>query len=1179
MTQSRRAFLSESAAALGAAVISRRFNLPAALSNTPQPIRISLNAFLPETFDYLYWRLWDPYLLPLGIPRINQNDPGEPLDLLLIGERSIDQSETETLTADLVQSGLEDDRPRTGHDNGVQSNILKQLATARGLIAVQPALLGEPLADSIAARCGVTFTGWNYETPTYSLATDHPLLVPLGQSVGSIVAPHVPYEWKLGVKAINEADVVTRFPTGEPDIISHKRSVFVSSNLFSDLYHFRRHADYNIYEASVTGTLVNLVRSALGAPPVSIPFPETYDEWRYHFYGYGYGRQFILKLMGQKGKSLSATVRQDVLRQLDHADTLIAEAAKSLLNGNIDAMQQTYRNAALELVACRKSITKVEPYFVRGWHGGLLSDQVVDGMLVGHAEWGWPSFTMRWAEDRIRTSEKLKFKQVNQVNGATWYQIEQHGMTDLAMWQKASADGILDSIKGMYSDAYLEVLGTESNIRQFEFGLQAFHAIGAKVRTFMVAGDDFAYHPQVPQIIRGFGFEYAMLRSGGPGKIKGIDHEVILWKGLDGSSVPSVPTYSSVPWPSINARPQAGINQMQKMMVAADTIGFKTVLGGGAVDAALEMYGEYEYEALNSVAPVQATQTNVAEYCQLVSQDPPPYFLGVDELQGEPWFWSGFGSINAICREDRRLERLLVAAEKFSVIAMQQGSTYPAAPLELAWRDLLSSQDHFAYGCGGPDNPEGYHVGGYMEPFIPDYPGPRTPITMEDTSLRWKARTESAAQSALDDAFSYLSNHEQKGAAAHSQQLLVFNPLNWERSDIVQAWIKPSGKASHLEVSDGHNVTPATIIAHRNGENGEEIQISFHAQSPSLGFRAYTVQEKKANQQVDPGQPTHLENQFLRVEVDPKTGGITSLFDKSTGKERLKPGTRTRFACSEPLINSDNDQVTVTVDRSDAILHRLQIAGHLGVCPYKMWLTLGHESPCLEVDLEVDYGKGAIFGFKGMFDSLLRIILPFAEGGSRWVNQPFGVYPTKGNHPVMLDFCDVSDGTSGMALMHDGVPGLHIDGSNVELLICDGNPPTRGIQKYRFALYPHAGDWRKAQVLQQAHEFQQPLIAHPLKTGGVTLPLERSYLNVPSDVILSALNVTDGQVRARFYDATGEARTVRTEWAFPLAKAWSAQLNGKVDEEISLTGNALQFELPAWKIFTLVGQHEKEAKA
>ena len=82
-----------------------------------------------------------------------------------------------------------------------------------------------------------------------------------------------------------------------------------------------------------------------------------------------------------------------------------------------------------------------------------------------------------------------------------------------------------------------------------------------------------------------------------------------------------------------------------------------------------------------------------------------------------------------------------------------------------------------------------------------------------------------------------------------------------------------------------------------------------------------------------------------------------------------------------------------------------------------MVLTLAHESPWLEVDLEIDYGKGAIFGFKMRPETLLRAIFPFSAGGTRWVNQPFGVYQTAVNNPVTLDFCDAFDGSSGVAIL------------------------------------------------------------------------------------------------------------------------------------------------------------------
>ena len=80
------------------------------------------------------------------------------------------------------------------------------------------------------------------------------------------------------------------------------------------------------------------------------------------------------------------------------------------------------------------------------------------------------------AEQRLQAAEQQSTPTVNQVCGNTWDIIADYGITDLARWRNASAAGLVETVKGMYSDAYLEVLGTESNLRQLEFGIRALAA-------------------------------------------------------------------------------------------------------------------------------------------------------------------------------------------------------------------------------------------------------------------------------------------------------------------------------------------------------------------------------------------------------------------------------------------------------------------------------------------------------------------------------------------------------------------------------------------------------------------------------------------------------------------------------------------------------------------------------
>ncbi len=1130
-TGTRRQFLSR--AALGATLAPEM-----RAQSARKRFSVAIAASSAEVLDFLSWRLWDPFVLQAGIPQVAGRGGNAPVDLLILGQ---------------YQSGR---------------GIEVAMERAGGVIAVQPAELKAPLAAAVASRMGVRFRKWDYKTPAFSVATGHPLLQPLACTTGRSFLPHLPFAWHMEIEPV-KAEVVTRFTSGAPDIVINGRSALIASNLVFEVLQYHRHPDTLQFNGDLSLVLANLTLAAIGAQPVDVPAPKLYLDWRDHFYGYAFGREFIFELLALKGESVGGALRELVEYEAAHSDELIAAAAGCLLRDDVPGMQALYRDAAEGLLRCRLALTKVQPYFIRGWHGGLLSDRMVDGEIIGYAEWGWPSRTMKWTEARLAVSERLGYKQINQVGGATWDQIADRGLTDLDRWKRASAAGLIESVKGMYSDAYMEVIGPESNIRQFEYGLRAFRRMSQGVRTFMVATDDFAFHPQLPQILKSFGFEFAVLRPGGPGRFKGVDCAQLLWKGLDGTCIQAVPNYATVPQTLIAGN--GGIARMPQFLLAAEKAGLPTAIGGGAVDDTLYMHGEREYESLNSVVPVQAIPATWPEYCQRAPIRPEPVFFTADDMLGYPCFWSGYGSINAECRDDRRLERLLVAAEKFSTLAAQKGRPYPTAALDRAWKYLLSSQDHFSYGCGGPDNPEGYNVGGLQEGGMRGYAGPRIPITMEDTDVRWKKYAGEAGREALEGALAHLCRVEAEGrTAAGGACLLVYNPLNWSRKGTAQAWVRAPSGAPQLVAFDGEQETGAAVLERR----GEEALVEFHAQVPSLGFRAYTI--RAGNTPAAPA-AKRLENRYFRVEVSPETGAVTSLFDKARGKELLRPGEVTRIECSEPRIDTRTARAQVKLDRADAVASRMHIQGQLAKCSYTLLLTLAHESPWLEVGMEIDYGKGAIFGFKMKPETLLRAVFPLRPG-SRWINLPFGVYQTAVANPVMLDFCDAHDGSSGVAILIDSMPGLHLADDNVEVLVSDGFPPLRGVHPYRFAIYPHAGDWRAGNVLRNAHEFQEKLPALALPES-VSLPFERSYLEAADGVVLSALTLKGGKMHARFYDTTGAASRIETRWRIPWKDASAVRLDDQAEGDLPVDGAHIRFDLPAWRILTIAGRSAEGGQA
>ncbi len=1107
--------------------------------------------------DYIGWRLWDPYIISKCVPS-------------LMGENDKGKSDLVILTA----------RPEKGE---TLKAFLKEADRSPGLIAVQPAHLGETLSDGLAARFNVRSKGWGHETPRYSVAARHPFIRSLERSIDRQVSPHVPFEWYMKADAPRES-VATRLMNGKPDIIFRGQSVLVTTNLFSDLWWYAQHPEFWEYEYDTSLLLVNMVRGALSQPPLSLPPPRHYRSWRFHFYGYGYARQFITELKAWTDRAGSSGAGRTVESDLIEADSRIRQAAIFLLANNIEGVRSCFKEAAVILCGCRQRLCPVEPYMARGWHGGVLDHSTVDGEVVGYAEWGWPSQTMKFIEERLSAAEGLGYKQTNEISGQTWDVIADYNLTDLGRWQAASEQGLIETVKGTYSDSYLEILGTESNIRQFEYGLRALRRIGADVRTYLRASDDFGFHPQVPQILKGFGFDFAVLRCGGPGTITGFDYEQMLWKGLDGTEIWTAPTYKTVPRQSPILVFKSKF--IAESLIKAEQAGFQTILMGGTVDAGHYLHGEKEFEAFNSHAPVMYIPTTYPEYFERAKRHPDPVFLGVDSMLGHPDFWSGFGSINEYCYHDRRVERLLVAAEKLSVLsAAQTGRPYPAEAFHQAWRDLLSHQDHFTYGCGGPDNAEGYHVGGLTErQYAQAYPGPRTPITCDETTLKWRGQAEQWAGSDLEKTRGGLmaGAARSSGQGPGKVQVTVYNYLNWERSGEVRAWVPLSGSGNDVIVSDGHAASPAIVLKRRGKGRGREGYISFLARVPSLGFRVYDIETAAQGVRNDETgsrpDPHVIENEYLRAVFSSRTGGLTSLTDKRNGRELIKKGETTRFVCAYPQIDSSKDRALIETVRSDAVAMSVIISGSFASHPYRLTVTLPSHAPLLAFDLELDYGAGAVFGFKGGAETVLRTVIPLAQEGRSWVNQPFGVYETKNDYQLALDFADISDGKTGVAVLNNGVPGHRFIEGNVELLISDGCPPLRGKHHYRWALYPHVGDSGTGDCLRRAYEFQQDLAASVCRDGQpFALPCARAFVECTEGVILSGMQMSDtGLICARFFAADGRARKVETQWSFEWQAADEARLDGQRRGAVEKDGTCVRFDLAAGQIFTLTGK-AKEA--
>jgi alpha-mannosidase len=231
----------------------------------------------------------------------------------------------------------------------------------------------------------------------------------------------------------------------------------------------------------------------------------------------------------------------------------------------------------------------------------------------------------------------------------------------------------------------------------------------------------------------------------------------------------------------------------------------------------------------------------------------------------------------------------LYQAELFASLAtLTAGSSYPKFQLEEAWKKVLFNQFHDIL------------------------PGTSIPEVFVEANQAWQ-EVEQVGLEILEESLKAIASQIALPSPPQpdAQPLIVFNPLNWQRSEFVSVSLPQSNKSSWV-----YNVSGQKILSQLT----EESTLVFLAKDiPSVGYRVFWLchhddelyREEKPCIPLIPdilNQSTStpplqggtegigssqlqedwvLENELLRAVVDPSTGDLNSVFDKIHQREVL----------------------------------------------------------------------------------------------------------------------------------------------------------------------------------------------------------------------------------------------------------------------------------------------------
>jgi hypothetical protein len=235
-------------------------------------------------------------------------------------------------------------------------------------------------------------------------------------------------------------------------------------------------------------------------------------------------------------------------------------------------------------------------------------------------------------------------------------------------------------------------------------------------------------------------------------------------------------------------------------------------------------------------------------------------------------YWSG-GAAN------RENEHRILTAEKFSTIgSLVNPRMWPdREALDQAWKGLLMAEGH-SYNGGRDAAIAAHHASG--------------PQTAETT--RWLERVLMRGLSALADSIQVPSG-----------TMIVFNPLNWPRSGLVEVAL---GSGQELVDSATNQAVPFEEVSKPSGRGASQLmpteaarlagrRIRFMATDvPAVGYKCYILRQGKTEAPVLPAVGGRiLENAYYRVTFNPTTGAVDSVFDKELNRELVDASGPYRF--------------------------------------------------------------------------------------------------------------------------------------------------------------------------------------------------------------------------------------------------------------------------------------------
>ena len=855
-----------------------------------------------------------------------------------------------------------------------------------------------------------------------------------------------------------------------------------------------------------------------------------------------------------------------------------------------------------------------------------------------HCDNAW-SHTRRWHEDRYTQIFHEVLDIMNRDPDYKWYfdtayeelsPFARRAPERMAELRRRIQQGRIEVAPNTISNPAFDAVGGETFIRNMVHGRRYFERVFGTRTEVYTANDLMPGHSQIPQLLKKGGYRY--YRFTRPSLNELVD---FYWEGLDGTRILSsrggygygtladaraFPHDFAEDWPKAANVIYEEIRHrfivvyrrgkpVDKVQIDYSTLGNAGIVwfsrGGDDCRPLRDLRGQ----PVDIIGLVR--EWNRREEVPLQFATPTEYFTELEKhSENFPVLSGVLDSSGCACRFGIlgneslfvwwfRDEIAITTAERLACLGSAcLDRAYPEQRFDKLWNDLFTTTGH-----------------AIRMAFSNDY----------DRLLARQKRIQRQAQHMSGSTLHALAGrirHEQAGTP-----IVIFNSLAWERTDVVVAELEfAAGSTSAITLRDSaKRPVPLQITQQELHEDGtlKRAVVEFIATVGSLGYATYyatgtgdpaTIPPTQGEEPASAAASVTLGNRYFDVIVGP--GGVSSVVLKGNRANLFATGGMAANAISYSTLDGADDFDTLgpftgEIEQRDMqlvsvvrgpVCSRIVTRGALGAHGIRKEVVIYRDLARIDCTVEID-SKGGDGVFKAKF--------PLAFAGTMVGHVPFGAevvdrarepcgtnfanasYPHSFSAERWIDYSSVT-GDGGVALLSaPGQTGFDYDpDENVakHVILKTRTIPTRtcwrhisrlhearGMQRLRYSIYPHAGDWRRAQVHRRASEYQEPLLCTVGRRGrraaGTALPVANSLVQVrPDSVVMTGLYREGDRVVARIYESHGERCQAELVFPFAIAAAAETDFYGKRLDggtAVSVTAERLSFSMDPWEVVTL----------